>query len=196
MRVEVGEGEAVRAEHVHLRVNSRRTSPGSTRPSAHRLRNGRHPDARRPRWSTSVGTSRASSTGPWWPTNARCAPTPRPESRSEPAASVRAGPFASADVLVTIPHAPARRMAWHTPGVRPKSSAFTMRSGPIMAGSNLDHWSLAAAQGTCAAGARSTWVRCALSGAAHPMLRYRVPMPGAPRLRICGASVRHSARMP
>ena len=72
-------------------ANSRRTSSGSTRPSAQRVRNGRQLGGSSPRWSTSDGTSRAVSTGPWWPTNARWAPTPSPESRNEAAACASAG---------------------------------------------------------------------------------------------------------
>ena len=115
-------------------ANSQRTSSRSTRPSAHLVRNGRHPLASWPSSSTSVGTSLGASTGPWWPTSARWAPTPSPESRSAPAAARSAAPFASADVLVTMPSFPARRIARLTPSVRPKSSAFTISSGSTIAG--------------------------------------------------------------
>ena len=70
-------------------------------------------------------------------------------------------------------------MAWQRPGVRPKSSAFTMRSGPVISGAEPIR-PVPRGAGLSPAGAAPSGCR----SPAHP----------APR--ILGASARHSARIP
>ena len=118
--VDVGRGEARGADALDLR-RELATQVGGV-DAAGRHAGQEHPPRRRQpaALSTSVGISRALSSGGSSPTAARWAPTPMPAvSRSHAAEGSNPGASARADVLVTMPSAWARRIARDTAGVSP-----------------------------------------------------------------------------